>query len=130
MPSIRNIISGAQTDGSLAVFCQETEPNYGPPLHCHHHQAEVFHILRGRHRFRIDGRAVIAVPGDCLWVPKGAPHGFRNIDSIAGLLHFALLPALNAEEFFQRLVVEERPGWDRAALFREYGNEIVGPPID
>ena len=70
------------------------------------------------------------MPGDCLMVPKGAPHGFRNIDSMAGILHFSLLPALNAEAFFQGVVVEQKPGWDRAAFWRKYGMEIVGPPID
>jgi mannose-6-phosphate isomerase-like protein (cupin superfamily) len=48
-----------------------------PPLHVHHGEDEVFHILEGEIRFRVGDREVVARTGETLIAPKGEPHTFR-----------------------------------------------------
>lgn len=48
-----------------------------PPLHIHRNEDEVFHILEGKMRIRIDGKESIAHAGDTVLAPKGIPHSFR-----------------------------------------------------
>ena len=54
-----------------------------PPLHIHHREDEVFHILEGDMRFQIGGRDVHASVGQTLVAPKGVPHSFR-VESVSG----------------------------------------------
>jgi uncharacterized cupin superfamily protein len=54
-----------------------------PPLHVHHREDEVFHLLDGEMRFQIGQREVHASAGQTLVAPKGIPHSFR-VESVAG----------------------------------------------
>ncbi|WP_281040992.1 cupin domain-containing protein [Rhizobium sp. BK068] len=55
----------------------------GPPLHVHHREDAVFHLLEGEMRLQIGDRNVHAGAGQTLVAPKGIPHSFR-IESAAG----------------------------------------------
>ncbi len=129
-PRITLLVGRARTGGSISVFGQVTPPGYGPPLHRHLGQLETFHVVRGRHKFAIEGKEFIGLPGDCFLVPMGAAHAFKNIDAGEGMLHFTLLPAGTSEEYFAQLPLER----DRDPLdldfFRRHGVEIIGPPIE
>lgn len=48
-----------------------------PPLHVHRNEDEVFHVLEGKMRFRVDGRDRVATPGETVLAPKGLPHTYR-----------------------------------------------------
>lgn len=48
-----------------------------PPLHIHRNEDEVFHVLEGTMRFRVDGKDTIAHAGQIVLAPKGIPHSFR-----------------------------------------------------
>ena len=54
-----------------------------PPMHVHHNEDEVFHVLDGTMRFRIDGQDIIAHAGQIILAPKGVPHSYR-VESIQG----------------------------------------------
>ncbi|MDP3896105.1 MAG: cupin domain-containing protein [Mesorhizobium sp.] len=54
-----------------------------PPLHIHRNEDEVFHLLEGTMRFRVDGKDTIAHAGQIVLAPKGVPHSFR-VESING----------------------------------------------
>lgn len=127
---IRNLVNARQTNNSISVFAEETTPGFGPPLHSHLAQLEIFHIIRGRHKFRLGGQEIEARPGDCVFIPAGIPHTFQNIDSEDGLIHFELLPSGSAEAFFDRLVTDFADIDDMGAFFQEHGLALLGPPID
>jgi len=55
-----------------------------PPLHVHHRQDEIFHVLEGTMRFRVDERDVIVHAGSSILAPKGIPHTFR-VESATGV---------------------------------------------
>lgn len=48
-----------------------------PPLHIHRNEDEVFHILEGTMRFRVDGNDIVRHSGQTVIAPKGLPHSFR-----------------------------------------------------
>lgn len=64
------------TDGisvieSLAAYADS------PPLHIHHTEDELFHILEGEFRFLAGGRELRAGPGQTILTHKGVPHTYR-----------------------------------------------------
>lgn len=123
------LVSGAETDGAVAVFEEIVAPGQGPPLHTHRSQTEIFHIIAGEFVFSVNGERIELAAGGSAVVPKGAVHAFRNIGDEPGRIHFELLPAGRAEQSFQRLVDRENPIVDLPAFFDEYEMDLVGPPI-
>ncbi|ASY59841.1 cupin domain-containing protein [Sinorhizobium sp. CCBAU 05631] len=75
----------SSSKGSDGICVVEHQMPYwdSPPLHVHHREDEVFHILEGRMRFHIDGRERIAVTGETVVAPKGLAHTFR-VESSGG----------------------------------------------
>jgi quercetin dioxygenase-like cupin family protein len=126
---IRNLVSASQTGSSLSVFAEITAPGFGPPLHNHTSQLELFHIIKGQHKFRLGDQEFVAGPGECVLIPAGAVHTFKNIDTEDGLIHFELLPSGTSEAFFARLVADFEGIGDMGAFFQEHGLELLGPPI-
>ena len=53
--------------------------NEAPPLHVHHEEDELFHILSGEIRYRIGDLITVKRAGDSALAPRGIPHGFRVI---------------------------------------------------
>ncbi len=124
---IRCLISGRQTEGRTAVFEEIVDPGTGPPLHRHFEQVEIFHVIEGKLLFEVDGERIEREAGGTAVVPAGAAHSFRNIGEEKATIHYELLPALNSEEFFERILAAE--AGDPESLFRKYGQELVGPPL-
>ena len=52
-----------------------------PPLHVHHEEDEIFHILDGEIRYQVGGEIITRTAGDTLLAPRGIPHGFRVISA-------------------------------------------------
>jgi mannose-6-phosphate isomerase-like protein (cupin superfamily) len=127
---IQNLVNTGQTGSSISIFEEVTAPGFGPPLHNHHNQLEIFHIIRGKHKFRLGEEEIEAGPGDCVLVPAGVAHTFKNIDSEDGLIHFELLPSGSSEAFFERLASDFGGIEDIGAFFQAHGMDLLGPPIE
>lgn len=135
-----NLSASQGTDGICVV---EHRMPFGesPPLHVHRNEDEVFHILSGTMRFRVDGRDMVAAAGQTVIAPKGLPHSFR-VESPEGahcltitqgadfetMLRAASRPAQGAT-----LPPQGAPTADAIALLTrlagENGIDIVGPPL-
>lgn len=126
---IRNLIRGNQTGNALSGFEEVTTPGFGPPLHNHVSQYEIFHVLKGRHRFQVGDESFVAGPGRCVLIDSKVPHTFINIDDEDGLLHFELLPSGSSEEFFMHLVSDFDSIDDMGAFFQKHGMTLLGPPL-
>ena len=128
------------TDG-ISLLDHHAPCGDSPPLHMHP-EDEVFHILAGEVRFRLGDRDVRASAGQSLLAPKGVPHTYR-VESADGA-RFLTVTRGGAFERFVRAFGRpaERPGLPEpsgpptpeqaralAAACREYGIEIVGPPL-
>lgn len=127
---IECVVSGKQTRGAAAYFREITAPGMGPPKHTHRQQEEIFHVIRGQHRFYLEGKTTDLGPGGCILIPRGAVHTWKNIDEAPGELHYGVLPANDTEAFFDRLT---RGDFDRENLgefFADFGMDLMGPPLE
>lgn len=123
---IQVIKSSADTEGHVAIFKEITDPNHGPPLHTHNNQTEVFHVLKGKYKFHLDGDIFELGPGDIAVVKPGQVHAFKNIANETGEFIFELYPALDADIFFEKLSQLSDPKII-ASMFEDYGGNLIGP---
>ena len=72
-----------------------------PNSHLHPSQEERFHVRGGRVQFRVDGRRVLAGPGDIVRVPAGTAHHFANAGPGTAWARVETWPALNMVAMFK-----------------------------
>lgn len=77
-----NMSSSAGADG-ICVIEHWMPFGDAPPLHVHHREDEVFHIIEGEIRFRVGDRELVARGGETVLAPKGIPHAYR-VESALG----------------------------------------------
>ena len=121
--TLRVLLSGTQTDGSLAVFEDIVEPGVGPGRHIHRDQDETFFVEAGLFDLEADGTRLRGLgPGDMAFVPRGTVHAFRNIGGVAGAPALRLLARRDSRGdvsplsrgIFVRRSPDGRDGADRA----------------
>jgi mannose-6-phosphate isomerase-like protein (cupin superfamily) len=145
--TIENPISGekitftqtaADTDGELLAFDMTLSVDgHVPGAHVHPSQEERFEIVSGTMKFRMNGKKIVAGPGDVVTVPPGARHKFANGGDEPVEVRVEVRPALKMEDLLCNTVAlategkTNRKGMPRPvhlALFvREYENEVRAP---
>ncbi len=134
-------VSRNDTGDRFSILELEGPPGDTPPLHVHHTEDEVFHILEGSARFHIGSEVRDGSSGDFVLVPKGTPHTFIVGDEAARWL------VITSPGDFERFVLAvgrpaEAPGFPPPppgpppaeelerinSLAAEHGIEILGPP--
>jgi quercetin dioxygenase-like cupin family protein len=111
------------------------------PLHIHHNEDEVFHILRGAIRFEVGGETRLAHAGDILVAPKGVPHRFI-VESLQGAHCLTIMHGRDFETLvldmsspvaveFMPHVLEVNPDMVAALGAAAARNhiDIIGPPL-
>lgn len=113
-----------------------------PPLHIHHTEDELFHVLEGEFRFQLGEAEVVARPGEMILTPKGVPHTYR-IESPVGGRWLVVTTHGDFERFVRdvgrpatSLELPTPAGPPTAEGARElgaiavrHGIELVGPPL-
>ena len=135
-------VAGDANDDGLSVIENVAPQGFSPPLHIHHGEDEIFHMLAGEARFLVDGKEMRAGAGDTLVAPKGRPHTFL-VTSAGG----ARWLTLTGRGDFERMVrtagrpaqkdeLPPRVGHPSqeqtvalAAICRENRIELIGPPL-
>jgi len=134
----------SESNGEDHISILEHHGPYGdsPPLHIHHTEDEIFHILEGEFRFVLDGQEHRRGNGDILLVPKGKPHTYL-IESKKGA-HWLTITANRDFERFVRAMSRsaERPELPEPSgplseeaiqmltkTAAKYHIEVVGPPL-
>jgi len=145
--TISNPISGetltftqtaADTNGELLAFEMILSADgHVPGAHVHPEQEERFEVVSGTMKFRLNGKKVVAGPGDVVVVPPGARHKFANGGDTDAHVRVEVRPALKMEELLETtvaLAVEgktNRKGMPKPvhlALFvEEYAREVRAP---
>jgi len=69
------------------------EPGQEHRLHAHEGMDKVYHVLRGRGLFLLDGREEPMAEGTMLVAPDGVPHGIRNTGEERLVVLAVLAPA-------------------------------------
>jgi quercetin dioxygenase-like cupin family protein len=94
--------SGAETGGELLEFDTFLQPGaHVPASHVHPTQEERFTVLRGKLRFRVGRRAIIAAPGTSVTIASGTDHWFGNVGENVAQVRVEVRPALRMEELLE-----------------------------
>ena len=125
----------SDTAGDLFVMEQLNRRKGGPSRHIHHHEDELFFCLEGQYVVEVGDNRSVLNPGDCVLGPRGIAHAWAFSGEATGRMLISFAPAGKMEAFFARRETSGiKPGEYAstkadAALLREYGMELVGPPI-
>src|SRR5215831_3484893 len=75
----------SMSEGTDGISVLEHQVAYGssPPLHLHRTEDELFHILEGEFRLKVQDHERQVGPGTIVLAPKGVPHTYR-VESAGG----------------------------------------------
>lgn len=97
--SMRFMATAASTGGRYTVLEQVTPPGWGPPRHIHSHEDEIFYILEGSYELHVGDERRTVSAGASAILPRGIPHGFRNVAPTPSRLLCVITPG-GLEEYF------------------------------
>jgi quercetin dioxygenase-like cupin family protein len=139
---VRIRVSHAEGADGLSVIENWAPHADSPPLHVHHTEDELFHILEGEFRFIVDGKEHRAGPGELIFTRKGVPHTYK-VESPAGGRWLVVTTRGDFERFVRELsrpaarpelpvpagppTPEEAQALGAAAM--RHRIELVGPPL-
>src|SRR5437867_8748679 len=102
----------SMSDGQDGISVLEHRVPYGfsPPLHFHHAEDEVLHVLEGEFRVKVGDQERRAGAGDIRLIPKGVPHTYR-VESANGGRCLTITARGEFERFVRAISRRaERPG--------------------
>jgi quercetin dioxygenase-like cupin family protein len=134
-------VSLSEGQDGISVIESRVPCGDSPPFHIHHTEDEIFHILEGAVRFKLQDKEFRAGPGDILLAPKGVPHTYRAESPTGGRFL-----TVTARGDFERFVLALGRPAERADLpppaapspeaikaltevAAKHGIEFVGPPL-
>jgi uncharacterized cupin superfamily protein len=135
-------VSQLGRDDGISLIEHIVPYGFSPPLHVHHDEDEIFHILSGTVRFLVDGKETTAGPGETLVAPHGRPHCFvvtspegarwltvTNRGDFERMMRSASRPAETGER--PDRLEKPTPAMKAAleAACRVNNIELVGPPM-
>jgi len=125
----------------VSILEHQSPPGDSPPLHVHHHEDEVFHVISGRVRLRTGDQERLAGPGDTVLAPKGVAHTYR-VESLEGARFLTMIRGTGFETLVREVARPAvRPGLPDptppspsdiqrlAAIAARNAIELVGPPL-
>lgn len=101
---LRFLETSAETNGEyVLVECTVQPHGFVAAAHVHPKQTERFEIESGTVAFRLDGREVVAGPGDSVVVPAGSAHKFWNAGETEAVFVTEVRPALGFERLLETM---------------------------
>ena len=97
----RFLATGADTNGTYALWDAIIPPGGGPPPHIHSREEEGFYVLEGEITFTINGEKVVATAGTFANMPVGTPHSFKNESNRPARMLISVAPAGLEKMFFE-----------------------------
>lgn len=121
-----------QSSGCMGIFEGIVPAGEGPPIHIHHNEDEVIHVLEGVYKFWLDGATTTIEAGRSIFLPRGIPHSFQVLGSKAGR-NLAVVTPGGFEGFFVDVSTDALTIPDDmpkiAEIAGRYGLEFAGPPL-
>lgn len=134
-------VASHATANGISVIEHTVPFGSSPPLHVHHNEDEIFHVLAGEVRFLVDGAQVHVRQGETIVAPKGKAHSFM-VTSPEG----ARWLVMTCRGDFERMARSvSRPAEDAGlppkfaptaeefaaldAACRAHGIALIGPPL-
>jgi len=109
----------------IGILAMTHPGKFGPHMHTHAKETELFLIREGEYLFEVDGKRELLGPGSFIRVPPEVPHTFKCMAEEGKTFVFINPPGF--ENYFFA-VAEGREKLD--ALSSRYGLKIVGRAID
>ncbi|MDR5759425.1 cupin domain-containing protein [Caballeronia sp. LZ035] len=126
-------IEPSETEGRATLIETHDAPGFGPPLHRHGNETEIFHVLQGRYLFEVDGVRRILQAGETLTARVGTTHRFVNISDDTSHMLVLISPGFDANRFFSELrdvMARGIPAPETLAkLGAKWDIEFLGPPL-
>lgn len=97
------LIETAATGGVFTALLAEVPVDCGPPMHYHENDAEWAYVLQGQITFSTPDGAVIAGPGDSVFLPAGRGHSFRNSGTESARMLVISTPGAQLSGFFEEV---------------------------
>lgn len=119
-------VAAPDTAGALFVIEQANAKHGGPPLHLHREQDEFWYVVEGNYMVEVGADRFRAGPGDCVLGPRNVAHTWAFVGDSPGRLLIAFTPAGKMQEWFERKAGQYVMD---AAAYRDYGMELLGPPL-
>jgi mannose-6-phosphate isomerase-like protein (cupin superfamily) len=119
------------TGGQFSLFEITAQPVAGPPEHVHHDHDETYLVLEGTFAVKVGERCTTACPGTFVYIPRGTPHTFQNLEPRRSRMLVMATPG-GIEDYFEDLrpymwTPSERG--DLQPLLHKHHVEVVGPPL-
>lgn len=92
----------AETGNNLTVLEFLAPPGFGPPLHRHDLEDELFFVLEGEVTFWCGGQDTTYGPGGLAWLPRGLAHRFQVGDAGPARV-FQLTTPAQFDDFVRRI---------------------------
>jgi quercetin dioxygenase-like cupin family protein len=133
--SIRFLLSGADTNGSVSVF-EMTVPagqRLSAPAHRNDAYEETLYGIAGVLTWTIDGNPIEVGPGQALCIPRGAVHRFDNFGAEDAKQLVTVTPAIMGPAYFREAseLLNAAGGPPDPArmieVFRRHGMTIAAP---
>ena len=105
------LLTGEQTGGAFFLAEVSVPPGEGPPPHTHRREEETFYLQQGTLTVQVGGKTLRASPGDCVYLPRGIMHCFKNTGNVDARFLMVVTPA-GLENFFAEAF---QPAADRSA---------------
>ncbi len=129
-------VSSEQSNGTLTVMEFLAPRDFGPPLHSHDLEDEMFYIIEGRMWFSSGDVEGEYETGATVWLPRERPHTFQVRSDTARVLQITT-PA-QFEKFVATLgkrvdepvlpEPEEIDGAKVAEVCAQFNIQVLGPP--
>lgn len=104
-------LPSTHTQGDYAAVEFVSAPGEGVGRHIHENEEELVYLVQGQIEVELGDDKLIAEAGTCALLPRGIPHGYRNIGDTESRLLAILLPG-RLDGFFSSLsreLAENRP---------------------
>lgn len=129
-------VSAEHTDGQLTAMEFVGERGFGPPLHLHDEEDELFYVVEGEIEFSCGDVTAVHGAGATVWLPRGRPHQFQILSETARV--FQVTTPGQFDQFVAALgqpidspelpdPVEIDPG-HVAQVCAEFDIQVLGPP--
>ena len=135
-------VSTSEGPDGLSVLEHRMPYGSSPPYHLHRTEDELFHILEGEYRLKVQDQEQRVGPGTIVLAPKGVPHTYR-VESAQGGRCLTITVRGDFERFVRAMSrPAEHPELPKPAGLpsdealrtlkasaARYGIEFVGPPL-
>jgi quercetin dioxygenase-like cupin family protein len=134
---IRFLVTGADSNGSVALFEVTIPAGVGLPAPPHSHDGyeETIYGVAGVSTWTVDGEPLTVEPGQALCIPRGAVHAFMNHGDVDARVLATVSPGVLGPAYFREMaaVVASAAGGppDRAKMaevMRRHGLTPAPPP--